>query len=41
MSKSISHPISTLNQYQPLALWLKLESPVDMGCDKDFAMYYS
>ena len=35
MAKSVSHPISTLDQYQIL------ESRVDMGCDTDFAMYYS
>ena len=43
MAKSVSHPISTLDQYQLglTALGLILESRVDMGCDRDFAMYYS
>ena len=41
MAKSVSHPISTLDQYQPSTLRLILESQVDMRCDTDFAMYYS
>ena len=43
MAKSVSphinhRPISAL---RPTALGLILESRVDMGCDTDFAMYYS
>lgn len=39
MSISVSHPKSTISQYQPLRLIL--ESLVDMGCHTNFAMYYS
>jgi len=41
MAKSISHAVSSLNQYHTSGLGLILVSWVDTVCDTDLAMYYS
>ena len=39
MAKSVSHAVSSLDQYQPSGVILV--SRGDTACDTDFAMHYS